>query len=68
MLNIVHGTGWCGQPEITILCSNASTTPAYISQEGGYLGMEDIYLADNSNLYTFNEELITCKECLEKLA
>lgn len=64
MDKIVHGTGWCGQPEITIKCSNASTTPAYIDQEGGYLGLEDIYLAANGNLYTFNTKLITCKNCL----
>jgi hypothetical protein len=57
---IVHLCDWAVQPDIRIACTGVMTTPAW----GEHQFAEDhVYLADNEDLYTFDERLVTCPNC-----
>jgi hypothetical protein len=65
----VHLSDWAGQPDIHILCDGTWTTPAWGPESAlqKSLAKRDIYLGDDERYYTFEEEHVTCKSCLEKM-
>lgn len=56
---IIHKCDYASQPDIKIKCTGEWTQPAWVKNE-----IENIYLVDNGNYYTFDEELVTCQECM----
>lgn len=58
---VVHGTGWCGQGDITIRCTNAMTEAGWGAAARLAPG---VYRAENGQLYAFERAQVTCPECL----
>lgn len=59
--DIVHLCDWASQPDIRIKCTGAMTTPAWVDTKVS----QDVYRADNGDIYTFDRPKVTCPECLK---
>lgn len=71
---IIHLCVYASQPDILIYCTDAWTTPAWPdairkAEAEGILPLEEErYLADNGQVYTFEERHVTCPDCLAQRA
>lgn len=61
----VHLCLWSSQPDILIACDHSWTTPKWGPKQPL---PDNIYYADDGRMYTFDEELTTCKACQETAA
>ncbi len=62
---VVHKVSYSSQPDILIDCNQVWTTPAW--GKTASTNIHGVYRADNDSLYTFESNLVTCKDCLDKL-
>ena len=60
----VHCCCYSSHSSLQILCDQSWTEPMWGTDEDKYTGIDGVYLADDSRLYTFDEHLVTCKDCL----
>lgn len=61
----VHHCLWSSQPDLLIACDHSWTTPKWGNAQ---IGVEGVYSTDDGRLYSFDESLTTCTECLETLS
>lgn len=61
MEQLVHAVSYASQPDIQIRCTKVATTPKW---GGAKTEQSSVYLAENGDRYTFDEDLVTCLQCL----
>jgi hypothetical protein len=65
----VHYVAWAQQPDIQIYCDNAWTTPGWGEPLDVLGGEGPVWVTDETpaRSYTFDEECVTCPQCLTKM-
>jgi hypothetical protein len=61
---IVHCCDYSSQPSIHIKCCDVWSTPEW-GPRSGMTDIEGVYKADSGHYYTFDNNKVTCKDCLK---
>ena len=63
---VVHAVDYASQPDLQIRCDGTWTTPHGNNfRSGPRLFPVGVYEASNEYLYTFDENKVTCVECIQ---
>lgn len=63
---VIHLCDWSQQPDIRIQCEQKWTQPEWDTPENAeFIASlpDDVHLATNGQLYTFEEKCVTCEKC-----
>lgn len=63
MKKIIHNCDWGANSDVRIACDQSYTQAAWKQPQT----FPNVHLTDDNRYYTFIEELITCKQCLNQL-
>ncbi len=59
----VHRVGWAAQGHVQLACSDSWAEAKWGSDDETSTTDEDVHVAEDDRLYTFDEDKVTCEAC-----